>query len=76
MPLAKLSSKSQIVLPANLRSQLKLKAGDLLEITGNEEEIRIRKAPKSYVDALAECASETWRNYETELDTARDTWDG
>lgn len=75
MPLAKLSSKAQIVLPAEIRSRLRLKPGDLLEITEEKKEIRIRKAPQSYVSALENCISEIWQGYEAELDKARDQWD-
>jgi antitoxin PrlF len=75
MPLAKLSSKCQIVIPAEIRSRMKIKPGDFLEITEEKKEIRIRRASKSYVDALENCISEVWQGYETELDKARDQWD-
>ncbi len=75
MPLAKLSSKCQIVIPAEIRSRMKIKPGDLLEITEEKKEIKIRRAPQSYVNALENCISEVWQGYETELDKARDQWD-
>jgi|GEM_PF-1337372 antitoxin PrlF len=74
MPLAKLSSKCQIVIPAKIRSRMKIKPGDLLEITEGKEEIIIRKAPLPYVDALENCISDIWQGYEAELDKARDQW--
>lgn len=75
MPLAKLSSKSQIVLPAKIRRKLAINPGDLLEIQTENETIIIRKAPSSFVDALQECASPLWRGYEKELQKSRDQWD-
>lgn len=74
MPVAKLSSKSQIVVPAPMRRQLGLEPGDLLEISLKEDEIVLRKAPRSFVDALAACASEDFREYDQELDKARNAW--
>lgn len=75
MPLAKLSSKSQIVLPAKIRRQLEISPGDLLEIVTENETIVIRKAPSSFVDALQQCASSLWHGYESELEKSREQWD-
>jgi len=76
MPLAKLSSKSQIVLPAKIRKQMAIKPGDLLEISIKDEAIIIRKAPSSFVDTLEEqCSSSIWHGYESELEKLRDQWD-
>jgi len=75
MTLAKLSSKSQIVLPAKIRKSLAIKPGDTLEITTDNEAIIIRKAPASFVDELERCASSIWRDYKRELDQSRDQWD-
>lgn len=59
-------------LPAEIRSQLRLRPGDLLEITAEGKEISIRKAPQSYVQALETCISKRWQGYEPELDQTRD----
>jgi antitoxin PrlF len=75
MALAKLSSKSQIVLPAEIRRRLAIKPGDMLEITDKDSRIIIRKAPLSFVDALDACTSEIWRGYDKELEEARAAWD-
>ncbi len=75
MPLAKLSNKSQIVLPAAIRQSLGLHPGDLLEIAQEGDHIVLRKAPASFVDALEACASDLWRGYEAELEEARGQWD-
>lgn len=74
MALAKLSSKSQIVLPAEIRRRLKIKPGDLLEIAEEGNVILIRKAEKSALDALDACGSKLWHGYEKELEEAREGW--
>jgi len=75
MALARLSSKSQIVLPAAIRRNLGLQAGDLLEIAQEGDHVVVRKAPGSFVDSLAACGSDLWRGYEGELEEARGQWD-
>jgi len=75
MPLAKLSSKAQIVIPAEIRRKMAIKPGDVLEMTTENETIVIRKAPSSFVDALEQCTSTLWQNYESELEKSREQWD-
>jgi len=74
MSLAKLSSKSQIVLPASIRRKLNILPGDHLEITADEDIITIRKAPVSATEALDSCGGKIWRGYDKHLDQARDQW--
>jgi len=74
MPLAKLSSKSQIVLPAKIRRQLDIKPGDNLEISTEDNVILIHKSPQSAIDALDSCSSNICCDYEKELDNERDLW--
>ena len=74
MPLAKLSSKAQIVLPAPIRKQLNIKPGDNLEISAEGNVITIRKAPQSATEALDACSSDIWHDYDKELSDARDQW--
>lgn len=74
MPLAKLSSKAQIVLPAPIRRQLDIKPGDELEISAEDNVITIRKSMQSAANALDSCGSDIWQNYEKELNEARDQW--
>ncbi|MCF6267926.1 MAG: AbrB/MazE/SpoVT family DNA-binding domain-containing protein [Desulfuromusa sp.] len=74
MSRAKLSSKSQIVLPASIRRQLNINPGDKLEITAENNVIMIRKSPQSALDALDSCSSDSWHNYAEELDNERDQW--
>ena len=75
MPLAKLSSKSQIVLPAKIRRHLNINPGDTLEIREENNQIVILKPPVSIVDALDQCGSKIWENYAKELLTTRKEWD-
>lgn len=75
MPLAKLSSKSQIVLPAKIRRKLNIHPGDTLEILEQGEAILLRKAPVSFLQELESCTSELWQGYERKLQEARDEWD-
>jgi AbrB family looped-hinge helix DNA binding protein len=75
MPLAKLSSKSQLVLPADIRRKLNIHPGDQLEIAADDQVITIRKAATSFADALEACASDLWCDYATELSKARNEWD-
>ena len=75
MPLAKLSSKSQIVLPAQIRRRLNIRPGDTLDIRVEGERIVIEKAPRSVVDALDACGSGSWRGYADELADGRHEWD-
>jgi AbrB family looped-hinge helix DNA binding protein len=75
MPTAILSSKSQLVLPAEIRRKLGIHPGDRLVVELEGDHAVIRKAPSSDVDALAACRSEIWRDYAKELQAARDEWD-
>ena len=74
MPLAKLSSKSQLVLPASIRRKLDIHPGDQLEIEVDGAVITLKKAPHSFTDELESCASMIWQNYEDELSQHRDEW--
>ncbi|MDJ0870944.1 MAG: AbrB/MazE/SpoVT family DNA-binding domain-containing protein [Gammaproteobacteria bacterium] len=75
MSTATLSSKSQIVLPAEVRRRLGLRPGDRLVIEVEDDHVVVRKAPASDVDALAELRSELWRGYARDLEQARNEWD-
>ncbi len=74
MPLAKLSSKSQIVLPVQIRKRLDLHPGQLLEIGVEGNSIVLRKGPTSFVDELDRCAADFWNGYWDELREDRNKW--
>jgi AbrB family looped-hinge helix DNA binding protein len=75
MPTATLSSKSQLVLPAEIRRKLGIHPGDRLVVELEGDHAVIRKAPCSDVEALAAYRSVVWRDYADELQEARDEWD-
>lgn len=70
-----LSSKSQMVLPAEIRRKLNMHPGDRLIIEVEGEHAVIRKAPVSDVEALAAYRSEVWKDYADEMNKARDEWE-
>ncbi len=74
MPLAKLSSESQIVLPVQIRKRLDMQPGQLLEIAEEGDTIVLRKAPTSFVDELDRCAADYWHDYSDELREDRNQW--
>lgn len=76
MSLARLSSKSQISLPARIRRKLGIHPGDTLEITQQGDTIAIRKVQGCFVEALEGCISPIWRGYDEELAKERDQWGG
>ena len=75
MPTATLSSKSQLVLPAEIRRKLGIRPGDKLIVELEGDHAVVRKAPYSDVDALAAYRSETWREASDRLQSDRDEWD-
>ena len=75
MPSARLSSKSQIVLPAEIRRRLGIRPGDLLHIEEQNGRIVLHKAEGSTVQALEHYCSPLWQKADNELQALRDEWD-
>jgi antitoxin PrlF len=75
MPDATLSSKHQLVIPAAVRKQLGIKPGDQLDVQVEGNQVVIRKAPQSYVQALEKVTAPLWKGYARELQDDRDQWD-
>ncbi|MEA3413712.1 MAG: AbrB/MazE/SpoVT family DNA-binding domain-containing protein [Pseudomonadota bacterium] len=75
MPTATLSSKSQLVLPVEVRRKLGIRPGDRLIVELEGDHAVIRKAPRSDVEALAAYRSAIWRDYADEVEEARGEWD-
>lgn len=71
MPVATLSSKSQVVLPAKIRRRLGIQIGDRLLIEAEGDRIVIRKAPLSFTAALEACSDKLWGGYAEELKKER-----
>ena len=63
MPITKLSSKYQIVIPRDVRRQLKLTAGQKMYIYPiNEDRAVLAKEPSSYVKAMRGLGKEVWES--------------
>ncbi len=75
MPTAKLSKKSQLVLPAEIRKKLGIRPGDQLNLEVEGEHVVLRKAPDSDVEELAKYCSDIWKGYADKVDDMRDEWD-
>jgi len=75
MPSARLSSKSQIVLPAEIRRRLGIRPGDILHIEEQNGLIVLQKAEGSAVQALEHHCSPLWQKADNELQALRDEWD-
>ena len=75
MATARLSSKSQIVIPAAIRRRLGLAPGDLLEIRQEGDRIVVQKIRSSALEALERLGGPIWRGSAEALERARDEWD-
>ena len=75
MPTATLSSKSQLVLPAEIRRKLGIHPGDRLILELQGDHALIRKAPCSDTEALAVYRSKIWRDHADKVQRMRDEWD-
>lgn len=78
MTTARLSSKSQIVVPADVRRRLGLKPGDEVVIVVEGDHAILRRIDRSPLQALrqfAEAHGHIFEGYDVELDKARDDLD-
>ena len=76
MPTATLSSRSQLVLPAEIRRKLGIRPGDRVVIELEGDHAVLRKAPASDTEALAAFRSERWERRARELlEDEREEWD-
>lgn len=71
MRTAKLSSKSQILIPAEIRRQLGLQPGDHLGLEVQGDSIVLRKQTASWVECLDRFSCEIWRGYADEVQRER-----
>lgn len=75
---ARLSSKSQIVVPAEVRRKLGLKPGDEIIVEVEGDHAVLRKCSKSPLEALlafGRVHGHVLHDFEKELDKSRDEWD-
>ncbi len=75
MPTTTVSSRSQIVFPAEIRRALGIRAGDRLDVSLEGDRIVLHRAPNSDTEALAELGGDHWSGHADELAEARDAWD-
>ncbi len=75
MRTAKLSSKSQIVIPVAVRRELGLEPGDHLEVEVQGDSIVLRKQIGSWVERLDRFSGKMWRGYADEVRRERSQWD-
>jgi len=76
MTVAKLSSKSQIVVPEAVRTRLGLKPGDKVTIDVADDHAILRKSQGSALDELLRLAKpELFKDGAAALAAARDEWD-
>jgi len=72
MPLAKLSSKHQIVVPREARQALDLRAGDRLLVVVRGQTVILMRKPKTYSRAITGLAGDSYpAQY---LDSERAEW--
>lgn len=78
MSTARLSSKSQIVVPAEVRRKLGLKPGDQISVEVEGDHAVLRKAEASPLNDLQQLAArdpELFAGFDEELQRMRDEWD-
>lgn len=76
MTVAKLSSKSQIVVPEAVRNHLGLKPGDRVIFDVEGDHAILRKTPGSALDDLLRLTkTKTYKDGAAALASARDDWD-
>jgi antitoxin PrlF len=76
MRTAKLSSKSQIVIPAEVRRQLGIQPGDTLNLAVEGERIVITKeSPLAALERLRSLGRGMWREMEEEIERSRSEWE-
>ena len=72
----RLSSKSQITVPADYRRRLGVEPGEELLMDSQEDRIVLLKNTGSALDELRSLPSEIWAGAADEIQRARDEWDG
>jgi len=75
MPIARLSSKSQIVIPSELRKKLSIEPGDELMLEARDDSIVITRASSSALARLRALSGASWNGASEQLQPDRDEWD-
>lgn len=74
----RVSSKNQIVVPAEARAKLGIKPGDNLIVSIGEHHITMFKEPDNYVDFMLGLHSEVWEGIDAQeyVNSERAAWKG
>jgi len=75
MSIAKLSSKAQVVIPADIRRKLGLRPGDWVQLQARGDAVIIRKAATSATEALKTFRSPLFKGRAGALRRERAEWD-
>jgi AbrB family looped-hinge helix DNA binding protein len=68
----RVSSKSQVVVPLEVRRKLGLKPGDEIVYETGDDYAVIRKAPGSILERMSEFVGPIWKGYADEVRRERD----
>lgn len=74
---AKLTSKYQITLPAAVRRRLRLRAGDVVYLAVEGDQVMLRGVRGGWTEACRGLGAELWRNEGgvAAIEAERDAWD-
>lgn len=75
MPIARLNSKSQILIPSELREKLAIRPGDELLLEVRDDSIVITRASSSALARLRALSGSSWQGASEQLQRDRDEWD-
>ncbi len=75
-PKVTVSSKNQIVIPAEAREKLGIKPGDKLIVDISEHHMILFKEPENYADFMYGLYKEVWEGINTDeyINNERDSW--
>jgi len=77
IPIVKLSSRHQVVIPKKVRKELGLHAGDQLVVEIEGEKVVLHPRPKNYTNYMLGLGKEVWQNIDaTEyVRKERESWE-
>lgn len=76
MPMSRMSSKSQVTIPAELRRRAGIEPGDQIMVHEEDGRIIITKAePLAWLEQMEEFRGSQWNGYAETLQRERDEWD-
>lgn len=74
---AKLTAKHQITLPADVRRQLRIQAGDVVYLAVEGDQVMLRALRGGWTEASRGLGAELWRSEggAAAIEAERDAWD-